>query len=237
MTDIVKMDKVGAVEFVSSGIDEIDALVGGFPRGRVTQIYGLAATGKTTMMVMALANLSQSGQKVLFCDVENALNVDRVAELGADLGKVDYSALAGLEEVCELIRSKLHDFDLIVLDSIAMLTPNTESSGEIGQANIGVKSRLLGQWLRIITPELAKSKCALVLINQMRASLNMFGDPYVLPGGMQLKFSSYLMLKLSTNKASRIMKGKEHVGHWVNVVVEKNKSGPPRLETKFRIIY
>lgn len=236
MKEVVRLNTIAPIEFVSSGVPELDEITGGLPRGRVTQIYGLSSVGKTSLMIKCMAAISQTC-KVLYCDVENAINVTRVGEMGADMAKIDYSSLSGLEEVTELVRANLAKYDVIVLDSIAMLVPQAEHNGEIGEAHVALKPRLLGQWLRIIEGDLAKTKCALVLINQMRKNLVMYGDPYVLPGGMQLKFSSSLMLKLSTTSKDRITAGSQRVGHWVGVEVTKSKVSKPYLKTRFRLMY
>lgn len=236
MKDIIKLSAVPPIVFVNTGIPELNELVGGYPRGRVTQLYGLSSTGKTSIMVRAMAAAS-SNHKILYCDVENSINVDRFKELGADLDKVDYTNKAILEDVCELIRNSIDKYDLIILDSIAMLTPQTEHAGELGQANVGLKPRLLGQWLRIIEGDLGKSKTALVLINQMRRSMELYGEKYVLPGGMQLKFSSSLMIQLSTVSADKIIKDKQQVGHFITARVTKSKVSAPMVSTRFKLLY
>lgn len=233
---IVSLDKVAAVEFVPSGIKQIDEMTGGYPRGRVTMLYGLASAGKTSMMIKCLAAISK-GNRVLYCDVENAISVERVKEMGGDLSKIDYSSQNVLEDVCELIRANLAKYDVIVLDSVAMLTPRAEHKGELGEAHVGLKPRLLGQWLRMIEGDLGKTKCALVLINQMRRTMELWGDKFVLPGGMQLKFSSSLMIELKTLKADRIEKNKVPVGQMVTATVTKSKVGKPYVSTRFRLDY
>lgn len=230
------MSEVAPIEFLTSGIAEIDELTGGYPRRRVTQIYGLSSVGKTSLMMKALAEISKTA-KVLYIDVENAISTERVKELGGDLSKIDYSSVAILEDACELVRAHLNDYEMIVVDSIAMLVPRAEHDGELGEAHVGLKPRRLGQWLRIIEPSLAASNCALVLVNQLRRSMEMFSEKYVLPGGMQLEFSSSLKLQLTTTSKDRIKKGDARVGHWVNVRVTKSKVSAPYTETKFRLMY
>lgn len=235
-TDVITLSDVPPVSFITSGVKEIDELTGGYPKGRITQVYGLSAVGKTSLMLKCLAAISKD-HKVLYIDVENALNVERAAELGADLLKIDYSNLSVLEDVAELVRNSITSYQMIVVDSIAMLTPRAEHQGETGEAHVGLKPRLIGQWLREMTEALNKSGCALILINQMRRSMEMYGDPYVLPGGMQLKFSSSLMLKLSTTKADQVVKDKAVIGHWVHVKVDKTKVSKPHLTSKFKLTY
>lgn len=233
---VIKMSEVAPISFVSSGVAEIDELTGGYPKGRVTQVYGLAGVGKTSLMVKCLAEMSKTS-KVLYCDVENAINVERVKEMGGNLTKIDYDNQSILEDVCELIRKKLGKYDVIVLDSIAMLVPQAEHDGEIGEAHVGLKPRRLGQWLRMIEGDLAKTKTALILINQMRRTMELYGEKYILPGGMQLEFSSSLKLQLTTTAKDRIVVDKKRVGHWINVKVTKSKVGTPFVETKFKLLY
>lgn len=235
---VLSLNKVPPVEFASSGVPEIDDMTGGgYPRGRVTQIYGLSAVGKTTMMIKCLAVMSL-GERVLYIDTESALNVARVAELGGKLESIDYTNIAVLEDVTELIRKSVGKYDVIVLDSVAMLVPRAERAGEAGEAHVGLKPRLLGQWLRQITKDLADTRCALVLVNQMRKSMELYGEKFVLPGGMQLKFSSSLMLRLHTASKDKIYDKEGGIaGHWVHVTIEKNKIGKPYQTTKFKIMY
>lgn len=234
---VISLSKVKPIEFVTSGVPEIDSLVGGFPRGRMTQIYGLSGIGKTSLMILCLAALSKSGEKVLYIDAENATNVQRIEALGADLEKIDYTNISVLEEVAELVRDTIHKYGVIVVDSIAMLTPRAEQSGETGEAHVGLKPRLIGQWLREITEPLGNSTCALVFINQMRRNMQLYAETYILPGGMQLKFSSALMLELKTAKADQVVENGERIGHWINVTVTKSKVSRPYQSTKFKLLY
>lgn len=236
MKDIIKLNQVKPIEFVSSGVEEIDQLTNGYPRARVTQVSGLSSVGKTFLMVKAMADVSNK-YKILYVDVENAVSVDRFKSLGAKLDQVDYSNINILEDVCELIRNSIDKYDIIILDSVAMLVPRAEHSGETGEQFVGLKPRLLGQWLRIIEGDLGKSKTALILINQMRRSMEIYGEKYVLPGGMQLKFSSSLMISLSTVSADKIIKDKQQIGHWITAKVSKSKVSRPMVSTRFKLLY
>lgn len=233
------MDKIGKVEFVTSGIPELDALVGGFPRKRYTLVYGLPSVGKTTLMIRCLAAISKSA-KVLFIDAESAVSAERVAALGADLSAISYTNTSQLEEAAEMTREALADHDIVIIDSLAMLSPRAEMAGETGEQFVGLKPRLIGQWMRQMTEALGNSNCAVVIVNQIRFTMNPFGDPTVMPGGMQPKFSSSLTLRLSTTSKDKIYGEageKQRIGHWVNVIVEKNKVGTPYTTTKFKLIY
>lgn len=236
MTKIKSLDKVAPIKFVSSGLAEVDTLTGGYPRGRVSLVFGLAGIGKTSMLVKAMSQAS-SKHKILYCDVENSINSERFKELGANMANVDYYNSSILEEVCELIKKNIDKYDLIILDSVAMLVPDAEHAAEVGEQFVGLKPRLLGQWLRQIEGDLGKSKCALVLVNQVRKSMELYGDKYVLPGGMQLKFSSSLTLELKSLSADRIMDGKQQTGHWINVNVVKSKVSKPFEKTRFKLVY
>lgn len=224
------------ITFVTTGVTEIDILVGGWPRGRVSMAYGLSGLGKTHLMVQAMAKASKD-LKVLYCDVENAINLEHFKKLGANLDHVDYSSLYILEEVCQLIRDNVGQYDIIILDSVAMLVPLAEFSGESGEHFVGLKPRLLGQWLRQLEGALGASKTALVLINQVRRSMELYGEKFIYPGGMQLKFSSSLILHLNSTSKDRIIKDGKQIGHWVQVKVAKSKISNPQAETKFKILY
>lgn len=232
---IVKLSELDDVEFLTSGIKEIDTLIGGFPRSRLTELYGKNGVGKTTLMCMCLAAMSEK-ETVLFIDAENALNKDRVANLGGKLDKIDVSVEYQLEAVADLVLESLGRYDIIIVDSIAGLVPKTESEGETGAANIGVKARLIHQWMRKMIGRLGKSKTALVFVNQLRESPDIYTPPFT-TGGLAIPYAASLRLQLSSNKSDRIVKDKAFIGHWVNVEVTKSKVSPPHARTKFKIKY
>ncbi len=233
---IQTLDNYPPIEFVSSGVEEIDKVVGGFPRGRISEVYGKKGVGKTTLMLMMLAKISKDC-KTLFCDVENALNVPRLVELGGDPAKIDFTSNSVLEELGELILANLGKYDVIIVDSIASTVTKTELDSAVGDHNVGVKAKVLNSIVSRRLPEaLAKSRTALVLINQLRDSFTLYTPPYT-PGGRAIEYAASLRLELSTNSKNKIIKDGEQLGHWVDVKVTKSKVSKPHLETKFKLLY
>ena len=224
--DIRKLSDAPLIEFVSTGVPEIDSLVGGWPRGRISEVFGDPATGKSSLMYLCLKSCVGK-YKVLYDDVESALNVKRLAELEAVDPNFYYSDAYVLEEVSDMVVDSINDYDLIIIDSVAAMVTVTERDGEMGDANIGIKARLMGQFMRRLTGKLGQTKCAVVFINQWRESPNMF-VPRFRPGGKALPYASSLGLELTTKKADR----KEN-GQTVHVTVSKSKISTPFVETEF----
>lgn len=229
-----------AIEYVTTGIPELDKLVK-FPRQRITEIFGLQSVGKTTLTLMSIAGLTQNGQKTLFIDCENGFNADRAKDLGVDLTKLAVITESIFEDVSDIILENIHDFDAIVVDSVAAMVPRAEFEGEAGDAVIGLKARLMGQLMRKVNDPLYKSRCALIFINQLRENLEMFTAKYSTPGGMALKFAASLRIELKTTSKDRIMKtvkGEQvRAGHWITATVEKSKVGKPHQSAKFQLLY
>lgn len=232
---IKRLSELGDIQFVTSGVPEIDAITGGFPRARITEVYGKTGVGKTTLMTKCLSVMSRL-EKVLYIDAENALNKNRVVELGGDLSKIDVSTEYILEHVIDLVLSSISGYDIIVVDSIAGLIPKTESEGETGAANIGVKAKLIHQWMRKLVGVLGKNNCAVVFVNQLRESPDMFTPPFT-TGGLGIPYSASLRLQLASNKSDRITKDKAFIGHWVHVEITKSKVCSPYQKTKFKLLY
>lgn len=215
------------IEFISSGIEEIDALTGGFPRSRITEIYGMKGVGKTALMSRMLG----VDHKILYIDTENALvnasdNIHVVREYM-------------VEEVADIVEVALQtdDYDVIVIDSVASMIPRAEVEGESGDAHMGLKARLMGQWMRKINPHLNKSKSAVVFINQQRETMSPYGYAKFTPGGHALPYAASLRLELKTTKADRIIKDKDTIGHWITVEIEKSRVCKPYQKTRFKLIY
>ena len=234
---LIKLSEVKPLSFVTSGVKEIDDMTGGFPKGRMTEIYGMQGVGKTEVVLHCLSAISNEA-KVLYIDAENALNPERLVRKGAKASNVTVVADSVLEEVANLVNANVTKYDVIVVDSVATLVPNAEAQGQTGDQFVGLKPRLMGQWLRKLTPLLGKSDCALVFINQLRESMVLYGDPLFTPGGKALPFSASLRLKLSTTKADRI-KGSDGAwkGHKVTVEVIKSKVSAPHRTTTFKLEY
>lgn len=224
------------IEYVTTGFPELDEIVK-FPRKRITEIYGLQAVGKTSLTLKSIAGLTQSKEKTLFIDVENSFNAERAKDLGVDLEKLDIIEVSLVEEVSEVIMENLNKYDAIVVDSVAAMVPRAEYEGMAGDANIGLKARLMGQMMRRIIGPLGKSRCALIFINQLRESLDAYGLKYSTPGGMALKFAASVRIELKTTSKDRIIKDGERSGHWIVAEVTKSKVGKPHQTARFKLLY
>lgn len=233
--------EIEAMEFVPTGLGELDKLAGGFPRARITELYGLQGVGKTTLTMMSIAAATSAGLKTLFIDCENAFNPVRAADLGVDTTKLAVASNSLLEEVHDILMGEIKNFDLIIIDSVAAMVPRAEIEGEAGDANVGLKARLMGQLIRKANVELAGSKCALVFINQLRESMEMFAPKFSTTGGNALRFFSSLRIELSTTAKDRIEKTKDgqkrRIGHNVTAKIIKSRVSKPYTATSFELIY
>lgn len=228
-------DKKGE-EFIPTGYPQLDAILGGgFYRGRITELYGNESVGKTYLVSRLMASLTKK-HKVLFVDAEFSLNKERVVELGADPKNIDYVADSRLEEVCELINRNIGVYDVIILDSLAVLTPLTVETAEIGTTSIGLFSRLIKHWIVKARPRLGRSKTALIVINQMRKPIGMYArtEP---PGGMAWSHACDVRIQLSTNSADKVMKDGVQIGHKVHADIKKSKVSQPHVETTYMVDY
>ena len=247
---IKDMDNQPALEVIPSGSYSIDDALGagGYPRGRVVEIFGRESGGKTTLCLLGIAACQREGGVAAFIDVENSLSLDWAQKLGVDTDKLIFnqpdSGEQALNIVKDLVESNL--VDMIVVDSAAALVPKQEIDGEIGDQSMALQARLLGQGIRLLVRSAAKSKCVLIFINQLRDTMAMYGPKETTPGGRALKF--YSSVRLAVNKVSgseiKVKKGNgeegesgEVLGHRVNVKVVKNKVGRPMCEAEFDLRY
>ncbi|MBO4441214.1 recombinase RecA [bacterium] len=237
---ILGNEDITDIPVIPSGSTSLDIAmgIGGYPRGRIIEIFGPESSGKTTLALHAIAEAQKKGGAAAFIDVEHAFDINYAKKLGIQVDSLvvsqpDYAEQA-LEIAETLVRSNA--IDILIIDSVAALVPKSEIEGEMGESQMGVQARLMSQALRKLTAAVSKSKTCLIFINQLRNKIGVFyGSPETTTGGNALKF--YASIRIDIRKVASIKDKEDVIGNQVRVKIQKNKLFPPFREATFDIIY
>ena len=239
---IMKLGERSAVEVdaISSGSIKVDEAlgIGGYPRGRIIEIYGPESSGKTTLALHAIAEVQKSGGRAAFIDAENAIDPIYARNLGVNIDELILSQPDSGEQALEITEMLIKSgaIDLVVVDSVAALVPQADLDGEMGDAHVGLQARLMSKAMRKLSGLMNKSECTAIFINQLREKVGiMFGNPETTPGGRALKF--YASVRLDIRRSEAIKNGTDVIGNKVNVKVVKNKVAPPFKVASIEIMY